>query len=74
MEIVVRKNNVSKAVSLLNKRMAEDGDLRRYVERAHGFKSQGEIRRAAMAAAKIRARKDLQERLAQDTEDGNTRK
>lgn len=68
MQVQVRKNNTAKAMSLLSKRVTEDGDLRRYIERSDGFVSKGKKRRARMAAARIRLRKDLQERLAQDME------
>lgn len=33
-KVEVRKNNVSKAITILNKRVKEDGDLRRSVERS----------------------------------------
>jgi hypothetical protein len=55
-------------MSLLSKRVTEDGDLRRYIERSDGFVSKGKKRRARMAAARIRLRKELQERLTQDAE------
>lgn len=68
MHVQVRKNNTSKAMSLLSKRVTEDGDLRRYIERSDGFLSKGKKRRARMAAAKVRLRRELQERLEQDAE------
>lgn len=68
MHVQVRKNNTAKAMSLLSKRVTEDGDLRRYIERSDGFVSKGKKRRARMAAARIRLRKDLQDRLIQDAE------
>ncbi len=68
MHVQVRKNNTSKAMSLLSKKVTEDGDLRRFIERSDGFVSKGKKRRARVAAAKIRLRKDLQERLEQDQE------
>jgi len=68
MHVQVRKNNTSKAMSLLSKKVTEDGDLRRYIERSDGFLSKGKKRRARMAAARIRLRKELQERLMQDAE------
>ena len=68
MHVQVRKNNTSKAMSLLSKRVTEDGDLRRYIERSDGFVSKGKKRRARMAAARVRLRKELQERLTQDAE------
>ena len=33
-KVEVRKNNVFKAITILNKRVKEDGDLRRFVERS----------------------------------------
>ena len=68
MHVQVRKNNTAKAMSLLSKRVTEDGDLRRYIERADGFLSKGKKRRARLAAARIRLRKELQERMTQDAE------
>lgn len=56
-EVIVRKNNVNKAIALLNKKVREDGDLRRATERAH-FQSKGLKRRQRLAKAKVRARKE----------------
>jgi ribosomal protein S21 len=57
MEVIVRKNNVNKAIAILNKKIREDGDLRRATERAH-FESKGIRRRKKLAKAKMRARKE----------------
>jgi ribosomal protein S21 len=57
MEVIVRKNNVNKAIAILNKKIREDGDLRRATERAH-FESKGIKRRKKLAKAKMRARKE----------------
>lgn len=57
MEVIVRKNNVNKAIAILNKKIREDGDLRRVTERAH-FESKGLKRRKRLAKAKVRARKE----------------
>jgi ribosomal protein S21 len=57
MEVIVRKNNVNKAIAILNKKVREDGDLRRVTERAH-FESKGLKKRKRLAKAKVRARKE----------------
>lgn len=57
MEVIVRKNNVNKAIAILNKKIREDGDLRRVTERAH-FESKGLKKRKRLAKAKVRARKE----------------
>lgn len=67
MKITVRKNNVSKAVSRLNKEMSADGDLMRYIERANGYVSKGQQRRRAKGAGIARHRKELQSRLEEDS-------
>jgi len=71
MHVQVRKNNTAKAMSLLSKRVTEDGDLRRFIERSDGFVSKGKKRRARKAAARIRLRKELLERLEHDAEANN---
>lgn len=68
MHVQVRKNNVAKASSLLGKRVTEDGDLRRFIERSQGFVSKGKKRRAQVSKAKIRHRKELLERLEGDAD------
>jgi ribosomal protein S21 len=60
MEVVVRKNNVVKAITILNKKIREDGDLKRVVDRRY-FQSKGQKRRAAEAASKRRVQKRLEE-------------
>lgn len=57
MEVIVRKNNVNKAIAILNKKIREDGDLRRVNDRAH-FESKSVKRRKNLAKAKVRARKE----------------
>lgn len=61
-EVIVRKNNVNKAIALLNKKVREDGDLRRVTERAH-FESKGLKKRKRLAKARMRARKEAQQRF-----------
>lgn len=34
LRVDVRKNNIAKAISILNRKVKEDGDLRRVVERS----------------------------------------
>jgi ribosomal protein S21 len=65
MEVIVRKNNVNKAIAILNKKIREDGDLRRATERAH-FESKGIKRRKKLAKAKMRAIKEARERASED--------
>jgi len=65
MEVQVRKNNVAKAITVLNRKVAEDGDLRRVIERQH-YMSKGEKRRARLARAKARQRKEDQQRREED--------
>jgi len=60
MEVIVRKNNVSKAWALLSKKMREDGDLRRVIERSE-FKTKGEKRREAKKRSKMRLAKQMRE-------------
>lgn len=67
MKISVRKNNVSKAISRLNKEMSADGDLIRYIERANGYVSKGQQRRRDRGAGIARHRKELLSRLEEDT-------
>lgn len=67
MHVHVRKNNVAKAASLLGKRVTEDGDLRRFIERSQGFVSKGKKRRARISAAKVRSKKELRERIEADS-------
>jgi len=52
MQVEVRKGNVNKAIIILNKKVREDGDLRRSVERTE-FIGKSERRRLK----RIRARK-----------------
>jgi len=54
--INVRKNNISKAILLLNKQVKEDGDLRRSIERRF-FVSKSEQRRIDKSKAVVRERK-----------------
>lgn len=61
-EVLVRKNNINKAIAILNKKIRECGDLRRATERAH-FESKGLKRRKRLAKAKVRARKEAQQRF-----------
>jgi len=68
MHVDVRKGNVAKAMTILNKKLLADGDNRRAVERAF-FESKGQKKRRRLAAAKMRLRKDLQERIEQDYAD-----
>jgi|LakMenEpi03Aug12_release.lakeMendotaPanAssembly.Ray.scaffolds.fasta_scaffold40397_10 ribosomal protein S21 len=65
MIVQVRKNNVAKAITIWNKKIAEDGDLRRVLERQH-FESKGQKRRARLARAKARQRKEDQQRREDD--------
>lgn len=60
MEVIVRKNNVSKAWALLSKKLREDGDLRRVIERME-FKTKGEKRREALKRSKMRVAKQMRE-------------
>jgi ribosomal protein S21 len=62
MEVQVRKNNVTKALNLLNKKLAEDGDLRRANERRF-YKPKSVKRRENAKAAKKRFQKELQKRM-----------
>jgi ribosomal protein S21 len=64
-EVIVRKNNVNKAIAILNKKVREDGDLRRVMERQH-HETRSQRRRKKMAKAKIRALKDARERASED--------
>jgi ribosomal protein S21 len=64
-EVIVRKNNVNKAIAILNKKVREDGDLRRVVERQH-YETKSQRRRKKTAKAKIRALKDARERASED--------
>jgi ribosomal protein S21 len=64
-EVIVRKNNVNKAIAILNKKVREDGDLRRVMERQH-YETKSQRRRKKMAKAKIRALKDARERASED--------
>ena len=68
MKINVRKNNTNKAMSMLNRGMTADGDLKRYIERANGYMSKGQKLRRAKSAAMMRHRKELQERIGGDHE------
>jgi hypothetical protein len=60
MEVIVRKNNVAKAWALLSKKLREDGDLRRVIERRE-FKTKGEKRREANKRSKMRVAKQMRE-------------
>jgi ribosomal protein S21 len=64
-EVIVRKNNVNKAIAILNKKVREDGDLRRVIERKY-HETKSERRRKKMAKAKIRAIKEARERASED--------
>lgn len=59
-EVIVRKNNVTKAITILNKKIREDGDLKRVMERKY-FRSKGEQRRMEKAASKRRVEKRMLE-------------
>jgi|688.fasta_scaffold377113_1 ribosomal protein S21 len=59
-EVNVRKNNVTKAITILNKKIREDGDLKRVVDRRY-FQSKGERRRMEKAASKRRVEKRMLE-------------
>lgn len=61
-EIIVRKNNINKAIQLLNKKVREDGDLRRVVERRY-HTPKSVLRRQRLKKAQIRARKEKREDL-----------
>ncbi len=66
MKVQVRKNNTHKAMSILAKAAMEDGDLRRYIERANGYVSKGQKKRKAKSAAIMRHRKELKDRMEVD--------
>lgn len=66
MKVQVRKNNTQKAMSIMSRGVMEDGDLRRYIERANGYVSKGQKKRKAKSAAIMRHRKELHERLEGD--------
>lgn len=51
LKVEVRKNNVFKAITILNKKVKEDGDLRRSMERAE-FISKSERQRIKRRRAK----------------------
>jgi hypothetical protein len=60
MGVIVRKNNVAKAWALLSKKLREDGDLRRVIERSE-FKTKGERRRESLKRSKMRMAKLMRE-------------
>ena len=62
MKVQVRKNNVAKALNLLNKKLAEDGDLRRSTERRY-YKPKSVLKREKAKNAKKRYKKALQQRI-----------
>lgn len=65
MQVHVRKNNVAKALNLLNKKLAEDGDLRRNQERRY-YKSKSVLKRENAKKAKRRFKKQLEQRIEND--------
>lgn len=65
MQVPVRKNNVAKALNLLNKKLAEDGDLRRNQERRY-YKSKSVLKRENAKKAKKRFKKQLEQRIEND--------
>lgn len=65
MQVHVRKNNVAKALNLLNKKLAEDGDLRRSTERRY-YKSKSVLKRENAKKAKKRFKKQLEQRIEND--------
>jgi len=67
MKVNVRRNNVNKASSVLSKMVAADGDLRRYIERSNGYLSKSEKKRREVSTSKSRTRKELAERLEEDS-------
>jgi hypothetical protein len=66
MEVKVRKGKVAKALAVLNRKLAEDGDLARIAERNRGFKTKGEKRREALKRAIKRRNKEEMERAKYD--------
>ena len=58
--VEVRKGNIAKAISIFNKRVKEDGDLRRVVERSE-FVPKSERRRIKSRKAAKYKRKDVYE-------------
>lgn len=73
MEVSVRKNNVAKAMNLLNKKLREDGDFRRVKERAY-YKKPSTRRQERMKKAQKAFKKDLIARLGEAQEVVATRK
>lgn len=67
MEVKVRKNNVGKALSILNKKLAEDGDLRRYAERQQGYLSKGQRKRLAKKRGIAKFKKQQKEALREQS-------
>lgn len=67
MKVLVRKNNVAKAVTVLSRGVTADGDLKRYIERANGYMSKGQLKRKAKSAAKMRYRRELNDRMEEDS-------
>lgn len=65
MQVQVRKNNVAKALNLLNKKLAEDGDLRRSQERRY-YKSKSVLKRENAKKAKKKFKKQLEQRIEND--------
>lgn len=62
MKVQVRKNNVAKALNLLNKKLAEDGDLRRSTERRY-YKPKSVLKRENKQKQVKRHKKELQQRI-----------
>lgn len=65
MQVDVRKNNVTKAWALLNKKLKEDGDLRRYREKQH-YEKKAVARQRRLKEAQKRHRKELLTRVDGD--------
>lgn len=66
MHVKVRGKRVGKALAVLNKKLAEDGDLRRFIEKSRGHKTKGQKRREAYQKAVYRQKREARQQILDD--------